>query len=554
MINFKTVIEQALGPVSQQELQTLRELTTLRTYPAGQTIIQEGALESTFYIVAAGQVAILKETNSSNPHTLVSRKAGEFFGEMALIEKKPRSASVVATTETTVIEMNEDIFRRLLSQSPSLAFILMERIAAMLRASSARLAQENMRLQTLYDVAQALNSTLEPEQMLDLLLDKVLERAPAQRGCLALMGDSQLQFSIGRNLDQTRYESPDFAEQRALLNRAAITQTPIWCNSQAGIEIAGNPAGPENQDQSYTAIILPLISNGLTLGAIYVDNGQAGQLISAADPELLLALAHQAATALRNARQVEQIKEAERDKRELEVASRIQLSLLPARAPAVPGVHLAAKIVQAQHVGGDYYDYFVDEAGRLNILIVDVAGHGVGSALFAATTRSVLRLEGIGGGPIAKILRRANASIYEDAYRAYLHLTAFYARFDPHSRRLSYSNAGHNPPLLWQAATGQILRLDTEGLPLGILDDCEYKTAEITLAPGDVVLFYTDGFVEAVDSQDRQIGDDYLGDLIANHHAEPGQALIKRMFAAVEAHCDPLQAQDDLTVVVMQVV
>jgi serine phosphatase RsbU (regulator of sigma subunit)/CRP-like cAMP-binding protein len=554
MINFESVIEQALGPVSRQELQTLRKLTTMRAYPAGQTIIQEGAQENTFYIIATGEVAILKATNTSNPHTLVTRKAGEFFGEMALIEHKPRSASVVASTDTTVIEMTEDVFRRLLSQSPNLALTVMERIAAMLRASSARLAQENVRLQTLYDVAQVLNSTLQPDQMLYLLLDRVMETTPAQRGCLALMSDNHLQFSIGRNLDRQQYESPDFADQRALLSQAALTQTPLWANSQAGVEIFGHPPGAATQNQPYTSIILPLISNGITLGVIYLANAHPDQPISTADPELLLALAHQAATALRNIRQVEQIKAAERDKRELEVASRIQLSLLPGRSPAVPGVHLAARIVQAQHVGGDYYDYFVDAAGRLTILIVDVAGHGVGSALFAATTRSILRLEGLRGGNIAKILRRANATIYEDAYRAYLHLTAFYARFEPQTRRLSYSNAGHTPPLLWQAATGHILKLDTEGLPLGILDDCDYDMAAITLAPGDVVLFYTDGFVEAADSQDRQIGDAYLGALLAGYHTEPGEALINRMFAAVERHCAPLPAQDDLTMVVMHVV
>ena len=140
----------------------------------------------------------------------------------------------------------------------------------------------------------------------------------------------------------------------------------------------------------------------------------------------------------------------------------------------------------AANVGGDYYDFFVDEGGRISLVIADVAGHSIGSALMMAMARTILRRELHEGSDPAAVIAATNAALFDDLVRSSLFLTVFCVRFEPLTGVLEYANGGHNPPLL-RRASGEMLELDADGAAVGILRDVEFERGRVELAHGDAL-------------------------------------------------------------------
>jgi sigma-B regulation protein RsbU (phosphoserine phosphatase) len=234
-------------------------------------------------------------------------------------------------------------------------------------------------------------------------------------------------------------------------------------------------------------------------------------------------------------------------RREVEIAAGIQRTLLPERPPDLAGIELAALYVPAATLGGDYYDFIVDESGRLSVVIADVAGHSIGSALMMAMARSILRRELAEGGEPATVLEATNAALFGDLVRAGLFITAYCARFDPATGELLYANAGHNPPLMRHGASGDVSELDADGASLGILREVGFEHGVTHLAAGDAVLLYTDGVTEAA-GPDGQFGEQRLQ---SSFDARSPQDLVDGIYAAVRAHAGDARG-DDVTLVAMQ--
>ena len=243
---------------------------------------------------------------------------------------------------------------------------------------------------------------------------------------------------------------------------------------------------------------------------------------------------------------------AQQDEIESEIkrAAHIQSGLLPDAPPEVPGVALAGACFPAANVGGDCFDYVVDREGRLVVTISDVAGHSIGSALVMAMARSTLRREIAAGQSPAEVLQAANADLYGDLVTAELFITMFCARYDPATGRLEYANAGHNPPLLGSA--GSVLELDGDGAAIGLLPDVEFEALGVDMAPGDRLLLYTDGVIEALDASGEPFGEDRLEQLVAVGNGDGPQRLIEHVRSAVDAHAGSAAQQDDITLVALR--
>lgn len=187
--------------------------------------------------------------------------------------------------------------------------------------------------------------------------------------------------------------------------------------------------------------------------------------------------------------------------REMEVVGHMQRSLLPARLPDIPGIELAAHYETSQRAGGNYYDVFPLPDGEWGLFIADVSGHGTPAAVTMAITHALAHAHPGPPTPPAAMLRHLNerlASQYTNESGQFV--TAFYCVFDPRSRRLTYSSAGHNPPRL--ARKGGVISLGAAGgFPLGITSDADFGEATITLEPHDLLLLYTDGVTEAGNGQ-----------------------------------------------------
>ena len=208
-------------------------------------------------------------------------------------------------------------------------------------------------------------------------------------------------------------------------------------------------------------------------------------------------------------------------KRELEIAKEIQQSFLPVCPRELPGMLTACRCVPATHVGGDYYDFFTLEGGIVDVVIADVAGHSVGSALLMAMTRSVLHAKVSPGRSPGMLLTAVNDLLHDDLFRSELQITMFYARLDTKNRTLAYANAGHNPPLLFRIKEGVSTELDADGLLMGIKTGVSFEEKITRVEAGDVLILYTDGVTDADNDKGELFGTGRLSRVIAEQSRSP---------------------------------
>lgn len=258
------------------------------------------------------------------------------------------------------------------------------------------------------------------------------------------------------------------------------------------------------------------------MGLLNLGHHLGEQEYSIEDRRLLRDLVSQAGPAVRVAQRVLQHEaeagDRQRLEQELEVAGVIQQTLLPNQVPQLPGWQLNAFYRPARQMGGDYYDFSDLPGGRLGIFIGDVSGKGVPAALVMATTRAILRAAAEQIISPGEVLKRANDLLYPDILPM-MFVTCLYAVLDPDNGRLLYANAGHDLPM--HRSVNGTDELWATGMPLGLVPGSTYEEEEIRLLPGECVLFYNDGLVEAHNSERELFGLPRLSELVAAH---PGGA------------------------------
>jgi sigma-B regulation protein RsbU (phosphoserine phosphatase) len=241
--------------------------------------------------------------------------------------------------------------------------------------------------------------------------------------------------------------------------------------------------------------------------------------------------------------------------RELKAVAAIQRSLLPARLPDVPTLKLAAHYETARRAGGDYYDFIPLGNGLLGILIADVSGHGTPAAVMMAVMHSIVHNypgEPTPPGQLLKFLNEKLVAHYVGDNGTFV--TAFYGVFDPATRVLTYSSAGHNPPRMRHCGQPKVFRLDgAQHLPLGVAADTQFADHREQLHPGDQIVFYTDGITEAPSASGEMFGTERLDGVLKGCSSEPRE-IIDTVLAQLATHTSGSAAQDDRTLVVARVV
>ncbi|HET9495405.1 MAG TPA: SpoIIE family protein phosphatase [Chloroflexia bacterium] len=300
-------------------------------------------------------------------------------------------------------------------------------------------------------------------------------------------------------------------------------------------------------------LCVPLVSQGELVGLLNLGPRLSEQDYSTDDRGLLNNLASQAAPALRVAQLVKQqqaeARERERIEQELRVARLIQQTLLPKEVPAVQGWDLAAYYQPARAVGGDFYDFLTLEDGRLGLVIGDVTDKGVPAALVMATTRAILRSVAQRLGSPGKVLERVNDMLHPDIPPK-MFVTCLYAVLDPQTGRLRYANAGHDLP--YKRHSGGVEELRATGMPLGLMPGMKYEEKETVLAPGDSVLFYSDGLVEAHNHRREMFSFPYLKQLVAAHSTGGEELIAVLLDELANFTGDGWQQEDDVTLVTLQ--
>jgi sigma-B regulation protein RsbU (phosphoserine phosphatase) len=251
----------------------------------------------------------------------------------------------------------------------------------------------------------------------------------------------------------------------------------------------------------------------------------------------------------------DELKEAyEIVERELRVVADIQRSLLPQVLPKIPTMELGAYYRTSRWAGGDYYDFFPLPDGRWGILIADVSGHGTPAAVLMAITHSLAHSLPGPADPPAALLGHVNRQLshrYTTSNEVFV--TAFYGVYDPVHRTLTYSSAGHNPPRLKRCGDGSVNSLEEiGGPPLGLFDELEYEQTTLSLRPGDIVAFYTDGITEAMDSRNVQFGVQRL-DQVLHRCGLDATEIIHATIEAVDEFTGGHPPEDDRTLLVARI-
>jgi len=302
-------------------------------------------------------------------------------------------------------------------------------------------------------------------------------------------------------------------------------------------------------------LVLRLSASSNLIGVMSLGPKQSEEPYTRGDIRLLDAVAAQTGLALENSRLTaaiaEEVANREKAKRELEIAHEVQERLFPQEYPPVPGVVYAGACRPALGVGGDYYDFIARLSNRLGIAIGDVSGKGIPAALLMATLRAYLRGQTAGHeANLAGLMGNLNRLVYESS-APNRYATFFYGEYDPDTSRLVYVNAGHNPPIVVRRS-GEITRLDVGGPVIGLLPECAYQEGCVTLAPGEILVAFTDGISESMNAQYEEWGEDRLLQALRAGMTRAPSELIACLMSGATAFAAGAAQHDDMTVVVLQ--
>jgi sigma-B regulation protein RsbU (phosphoserine phosphatase) len=237
--------------------------------------------------------------------------------------------------------------------------------------------------------------------------------------------------------------------------------------------------------------------------------------------------------------------------RDVEIAAQIQQNLLPKAAPQFKNLDLAGRCVATQSVGGDYYEFLEFSDSRIGVVIADVAGKGIGAALLSTALQARVLILAEEMQNLGQFVTRLNASTCK-RIAEHRFITLFFGLIDTDRHELVYCNAGHTPPLLARA-DDTVERLAAGGMVLGLLPDVVYEQTVVKVAPGDILLLYTDGVTECMNANDEEFGEDRLALALREHRGESAADIVDAIMRAVNEWGSDAGQSDDITMVVAKI-
>jgi len=416
-------------------------------------------------------------------------------------------------------------------------------------------ASSREQLSVLYDAAQIVSSEEDFQKTLDGILEllaqqfkfdlcviRFLEPESMTLIVKSLVGSSSEHFGqFERNLNMDTY-----------IGQAFLTSTTTVVNDTDTID---KPISAENikRDGITCLAHTPIVFEGETIGILSAFSKTAKGIFTNEFIALFENLAGQVGIAWRNDQQLQKLLQGREQEREMQIAKDIQKDLLPTNLPTSGNISIAGLCVPAHQVGGDYYDFIERDNSCYDLVIADVSGHNIGSALIMAETRTFIhaRIQDI--KQPAKMLQALNGYFLKDLDRSDLFVTMFYLQYNPKNHRLIFGNAGHNTPLLWKKQKRQIEILDTEGLIFGIKKDIAFEQKATDLEQGDILLLYTDGIIEAENRDKLFFGIERLSKVLEECEDLSPQELIDQIMTQGRIFTGMRHFKDDVTLVVMKV-
>lgn len=437
------------------------------------------------------------------------------------------------------------------------------RLAATLRdlaASNDDLARSNVsldrrlkELQVLHDVSQKMHILTELDELLKVILDRVIEVFDAHHASILLLSPD------GSELELRAIRGVEPPARRIMLRPdegiagLVLAQGRAHLVNEASEDGRFKPLEYSHERRRMKSLLCaPLVIGKRVAGVMnVVDRLSGDRVFDAEDAKLLESIAGQLALTIEIFELHRDLLDNERVVKELEIARSIQSRLFPARPPDLPGYSIDHHNEPAREVGGDYYDHLPIPDGSTGFAIADVSGKGVPAALIMVMVRSILRVEAVAAEGPEQFVARLNDHVGQLVEQGRF-VTFLYGLLDPVAHRFRYANAGHNYPLHYHAADGRVTEMEGGGLILGVMGGISYDRFEVELSPGDALLFYTDGVTEAQNAGGELFGEARLAELFATIARLPAAGIRAGVEEAVRLFEAGAPRADDITLIVIK--
>ena len=403
------------------------------------------------------------------------------------------------------------------------------------------------RLELLNEVHHALAKSMKLDELLQLIMEKAFRALQPEEGILVLRtAKGEYRNAVSRRPPGSMGES---MVSRTLLEEVVEKkQSALVCDVAADSKFG--TAASIRMSGVRSLIAAPLFDDEGPLGMISLDSRAFVRPFSEDDLELLTSLAAVASLRIRNVALAQEAVERRRLEEELQLARSIQLGLLPRTLPTPTGWSVYGTSFPSRWVSGDHYQVIMRGENELFLMASDVSGKGMAAALLTASLEALSAAPIEAGMPVEELCRRVSKLLFQRTPPA-KYATSFVATVDLGTGKLRYTNAGHNPALLVRTG-GEIERLASTGVPLGMLPDAPFAAKEVQLEPGDLFVVYTDGIVEAVDPNDDEYGLERLEAVCREKHTVALAELSTAIDRSLEGFVKGVPYHDDRTLVTLR--
>ena len=421
------------------------------------------------------------------------------------------------------------------------------------RAMSNEASQKTIQqLSLLFEATRLLNSTLDLAELLELILRIARTEVQADRGTVFLADKQrkELWSIVAQGLEHQEIRVP-FG--KGVAGHVAETGETISVEDAYTLPFFDRSFDQKFGYRTKSLLCLPIRhKTGEIVGVIQLLNQQPNGKFTKDNEEFLEKLSGHMAMALENARLHREALEKQRMERDLAVARQIQRSLLPENPPVVPGFDIAVANEPCFECGGDYYDFLTLGPQTLLVVIADVEGKGVGSALVMSNLQATLRALVMHLHSLEVLMLSLNEMIFNDT-KSEKFLSCFLGLIDTRRNGIHYINAGHCPPILVNAETGSFKTLEEGGTVVGLFPDSEYTRGSAQLLPGDILVCSTDGITEACNIKEEEVETEGLAKMVAKRRTKSAREIVAEVLAEVNEFSKGGPHSDDKVLMVVKV-
>ncbi len=548
-----------LEDLAQEHLDFIEPRLRQHSYAPGETIMEDHAEGTELHLIYEGRIKITRRSKFGDEYRIALLHSGDFFGETALIDGRPRTGKVTAVDDCITYVIAREDFDWLLENSHPFALRLLlvsvlrfrsqnNHFAQEIDRSTRRLLTEAGNLQRIIEASKLINSALDLDELLKVILDVALKIVDGENGTVYLV-DRKRHELWSKVLEASRPVNIRLSLGKGIAGYVGATGDTLNI-PDAYLDARFNPEVDKKTGyHTKTILCMPMKNKDNDIVGVFQLLNKRHGTFTEDDERSIKALSIHAAIAIERARLYEEEKNKLALERELSAAHLVQVGLLPDNLPSVEGYEFAARSLPAKSVAGDLYDLQVLENETVAISLGDVSGKGMPAALLMANVQATIRAYSRIDSWASTCARHSNDLLFRSTSPEKF-VTLFYGVLDTKENVLRYTNAGHEEPFFFHGS--KETRLKAGGVPLGIVDHFQYGEETVRFDKADVLILYSDGIQDAINSGGDRFGIERFHGIARDCLDLPADEIADTIFTAVSEHVLDTPQFDDMTLMVIK--